>query len=80
MSSRFFKAKMLRPSIVMLNELQFERSEQLRVEAFHELRGQILILDLTPFPSSTFQSEPTDSGHSSEVQEGSFSKTQLIEC
>jgi hypothetical protein len=53
----------------MLNELQFERSKQLRVEAFHVLWGQILILDLTPFPSSTFQSVPTDSGHSSEVQE-----------
>jgi len=78
MSSRFSKAKMLRPSTVMLNELQFQRSEQLRVEEFHELRGQILILDLTPFPSSTFQSAPTDSGHFFEVQEGSFSKTQLV--
>ncbi len=42
--------------------------------------GQIFILDLALFASSTFQSAPTDSGLSSEVQEVSFSKTQLVEC
>jgi len=78
MSSRFFKAKMLRPSTVMLNDLRFERSKQFKVQEFHELRGQILMLDLTPFPSSTFQSAPTDSGHFSEVQEVSSSKVSFL--
>ena len=38
------------------------------------------ILNFTPFASPTFQSAPTDSGHFFDVQEVSFSKTQLVEC
>jgi hypothetical protein len=43
-----------------------------------EIWGQIFVLDLAPFASSTFQSVPTDSGHSREVRESLSQKLSLL--